>query len=155
MSETREERMPVVFVGHGSPMNAIEDNRWSRGFTALGQALPRPRAIQPLRPETPFAALLNFLELLRAQRCQRTTLQESARPAIATSHPTPFELLSDSVKIFTHTTLLPTATSTASLDFRPAVPNIQRIRHQALPQLRVTLRARVRHKLALRRFAGL
>ncbi|MEQ8455211.1 MAG: 4,5-DOPA dioxygenase extradiol [Sandaracinaceae bacterium] len=45
MSETREERMPVVFVGHGSPMNAIEDNRWSRGFTALGQALPRPRAI--------------------------------------------------------------------------------------------------------------
>lgn len=38
-------RMPVVFVGHGSPMNAIEDNAWSRGFAALGQTLPRPRAI--------------------------------------------------------------------------------------------------------------
>ena len=37
--------MPVVFVGHGSPMNAIEDNVWSRGFRALGQALPRPRAV--------------------------------------------------------------------------------------------------------------
>jgi 4,5-DOPA dioxygenase extradiol len=38
-------RMPVLFVGHGSPMNAIEDNRWSQGFRALGQALPRPRAV--------------------------------------------------------------------------------------------------------------
>jgi 4,5-DOPA dioxygenase extradiol len=39
------ERMPVLFVGHGSPMNAIEDNRWSRGFAALGEQLPRPVAI--------------------------------------------------------------------------------------------------------------
>jgi 4,5-DOPA dioxygenase extradiol len=38
-------RMPVLFVGHGSPMNAIDDNRWSQGFRALGQALPRPRAV--------------------------------------------------------------------------------------------------------------
>lgn len=37
--------MPVVFVGHGSPMNAIEDNVWSRGFRALGSALPRPSAV--------------------------------------------------------------------------------------------------------------
>jgi hypothetical protein len=38
-------RMPVVFVGHGSPMNAITDNIWSRGFRELGRQLPRPRAI--------------------------------------------------------------------------------------------------------------
>jgi 4,5-DOPA dioxygenase extradiol len=38
-------RMPVLFVGHGSPMNAIEDNVWSRGFRDLGRALPRPKAI--------------------------------------------------------------------------------------------------------------
>jgi 4,5-DOPA dioxygenase extradiol len=37
--------MPVVFVGHGSPMNLIEDNRWSRGFRELGQRLPRPETI--------------------------------------------------------------------------------------------------------------
>jgi 4,5-DOPA dioxygenase extradiol len=37
--------MPVLFVGHGSPMNAIEDNTWSRAFRALGAALPRPRAV--------------------------------------------------------------------------------------------------------------
>lgn len=37
--------MPVVFAGHGSPMNAIEDNRWSRGFAALAGLIPRPRAI--------------------------------------------------------------------------------------------------------------
>lgn len=38
-------RLPVVFVGHGSPMNAIEDNRWSRAFRALGESLPVPRAV--------------------------------------------------------------------------------------------------------------
>ncbi|MFZ9886566.1 MAG: 4,5-DOPA dioxygenase extradiol [Myxococcota bacterium] len=38
-------RMPVLFVGHGSPMNVIEDNRWSRSFAALRGEVPRPRAI--------------------------------------------------------------------------------------------------------------
>ncbi|MDP1780431.1 MAG: 4,5-DOPA dioxygenase extradiol [Hydrogenophaga sp.] len=33
------ERMPVVFVGHGSPMNAIEDNRWRQRWQALGAEL--------------------------------------------------------------------------------------------------------------------
>ena len=37
--------MPAVFLGHGSPMNAIEDNAWRRSWQALGQRLPRPKAI--------------------------------------------------------------------------------------------------------------
>lgn len=37
--------MPVVFVGHGIPMNAIEDNEFSRGWQKLGKSLPRPKAI--------------------------------------------------------------------------------------------------------------
>lgn len=37
--------MPALFVGHGSPMNAIEENAWSRGFRDLAGALPRPKAI--------------------------------------------------------------------------------------------------------------
>ena len=37
--------MPVLFVGHGSPMNAIEDNEWSRGFRKLAGLLPEPQAI--------------------------------------------------------------------------------------------------------------
>jgi 4,5-DOPA dioxygenase extradiol len=37
--------MPVLFVGHGSPMNAIEDNVWSRGHAALAGLVPRPRTI--------------------------------------------------------------------------------------------------------------
>jgi 4,5-DOPA dioxygenase extradiol len=36
---------PVLFVGHGTPMNAIDDNRWSRGFRALGRSLAKPRAV--------------------------------------------------------------------------------------------------------------
>ena len=37
--------MPVLFVGHGSPMNAIEENRWSEGFRELARLLPEPKAI--------------------------------------------------------------------------------------------------------------
>jgi 4,5-DOPA dioxygenase extradiol len=37
--------MPVVFVGHGTPMNGIEDNIFSRGLTQVAQTLPRPRSI--------------------------------------------------------------------------------------------------------------
>ena len=39
------ERMPVLFIGHGSPMNAIEDNAYSQSWKALGKQLPRPQAI--------------------------------------------------------------------------------------------------------------
>lgn len=38
-------QMPVLFVGHGSPMNAIEDNAFSRGMKAAAKDLPRPKAI--------------------------------------------------------------------------------------------------------------
>lgn len=38
-------KMPVLFLGHGSPMNAIEDNAFRREWQALGRQLPRPRAI--------------------------------------------------------------------------------------------------------------
>jgi 4,5-DOPA dioxygenase extradiol len=37
--------MPVLFLGHGSPMNAIEDNAWSRDWRRLGDTLPRPKAV--------------------------------------------------------------------------------------------------------------
>ncbi|MGC4000849.1 MAG: 4,5-DOPA dioxygenase extradiol [Anaeromyxobacter sp.] len=37
--------MPALFLGHGNPMNALEDNAWSRAFRELGRALPRPKAI--------------------------------------------------------------------------------------------------------------
>jgi 4,5-DOPA dioxygenase extradiol len=39
------EKMPVLFVGHGSPMNAIEDNEFGRAWTEMGQQLPKPKAI--------------------------------------------------------------------------------------------------------------
>jgi 4,5-DOPA dioxygenase extradiol len=39
------ERMPVLFVGHGSPPYAIQDNEWSRGFRGLTRLAPRPHAV--------------------------------------------------------------------------------------------------------------
>ena len=38
-------KMPVIFVGHGSPMNAIDDNRWSHGYVQLGDLIPKPDSI--------------------------------------------------------------------------------------------------------------
>ena len=37
--------MPVLFVGHGSPMNAVEDNEFSREWRSMGARLPRPKSI--------------------------------------------------------------------------------------------------------------
>lgn len=39
------EKMPVLFIGHGSPMNIILDNSYTRSLAELGRSLPRPRAI--------------------------------------------------------------------------------------------------------------
>lgn len=39
------DRQPVLFLSHGSPMNAIDDNSWSRAQIELGKALKRPRAV--------------------------------------------------------------------------------------------------------------
>lgn len=38
-------RMPVLFMGHGSPMNAIEDNEFSRAWQEAAADLPQPKAI--------------------------------------------------------------------------------------------------------------
>lgn len=45
ITSTRSERMPVIFIGHGTPMNAVEDNQWSRGFATIAADIPQPKAI--------------------------------------------------------------------------------------------------------------
>jgi 4,5-DOPA dioxygenase extradiol len=37
--------MPAVFFGHGNPLNALEDNAYTRAWRALGARLPRPAAV--------------------------------------------------------------------------------------------------------------
>jgi 4,5-DOPA dioxygenase extradiol len=39
------QRMPVLFLGHGSPMNAIEENQFVAGFRNVAKSLPTPNAI--------------------------------------------------------------------------------------------------------------
>ncbi len=39
------ELLPAIFFGHGNPLNALQENDYTRGWAALGRALPRPRAI--------------------------------------------------------------------------------------------------------------
>ena len=37
--------MPAAFLGHGSPMNAIQTNQYTQSWRAFGASVPRPRAI--------------------------------------------------------------------------------------------------------------
>lgn len=39
------QRMPVLFLGHGSPMNAIEENQFVQGFRKAASEIPKPNAI--------------------------------------------------------------------------------------------------------------
>lgn len=38
-------KMPLIFIGHGSPMNAIEDNIYTKSWKQIGSTLSQPRAI--------------------------------------------------------------------------------------------------------------
>lgn len=44
-SFSNTKKMPVLFLGHGSPMNAIEENQFVTGFRNLAKTLPQPNAI--------------------------------------------------------------------------------------------------------------
>ncbi len=37
--------MPILFIGHGSPMNGIEDNDFSRSWTTIAKEIPTPKAV--------------------------------------------------------------------------------------------------------------
>ena len=39
------EKMPMLFIGHGNPMNAIEENSFVQGFRETAKKLPKPTAI--------------------------------------------------------------------------------------------------------------
>ena len=43
--QTTEKRAPAFFVGHGSPMNAIESNAFTQSLRTLGPTLPKPKAV--------------------------------------------------------------------------------------------------------------
>ncbi|MBP2636680.1 MAG: ligB2 [Firmicutes bacterium] len=45
MMTDKAKRMPALFVGHGSPMNAIEDNTYTKGWEELARKFPKPEAV--------------------------------------------------------------------------------------------------------------
>lgn len=42
---TEETVMPAAFIGHGTPMNAIQHNKFTEAWRAFGASVPRPRAV--------------------------------------------------------------------------------------------------------------
>src|SRR6188768_2893754 len=43
--EEQEHLMPVLFIGHGSPMNGIEDTEFSKRWAAMAKEIPTPKAV--------------------------------------------------------------------------------------------------------------
>lgn len=43
--EEQDEKLPVIFMGHGSPMNGIEDNEFSRRWAQMGKDISTPKAV--------------------------------------------------------------------------------------------------------------
>ena len=37
--------MPAIFFGHGNPMNALLRNAYTEGWAAIGESIPRPKAV--------------------------------------------------------------------------------------------------------------
>jgi 4,5-DOPA dioxygenase extradiol len=41
----KSNKMPVLFIGHGSPMNALADNKFTNSLTLLGKSIETPKVI--------------------------------------------------------------------------------------------------------------
>ena len=39
------EVLPVIFFGHGNPMNAVQNNRYTQGWRGIGKQIRKPKAI--------------------------------------------------------------------------------------------------------------
>ena len=40
-----KDRLPALFIGHGSPMNAIETNEYTKMLNKLGETIGKPKAV--------------------------------------------------------------------------------------------------------------
>ena len=40
-----KKKMPVLFIGHGSPLNIVLENSYTRSLAAVGKSLPKPKGI--------------------------------------------------------------------------------------------------------------
>lgn len=59
LAANQTKRAPAFFVGHGSPMNAIKENAFSRSLKTLGETLEKPKAILVISAHwsTPYSAI--------------------------------------------------------------------------------------------------
>ena len=77
------EKMPVLFFGHGSPMNAIEENEFVKGWRDIGKTLPKPNAILCVSAhwETRGTFVTAMQKPMTIINTTRNSLSEKDRPA--------------------------------------------------------------------------
>ena len=67
---------PALFIGHGSPMNTLEMNRYTRAWGEIGRLLPKPRAILMISAHWYFGATAVTVSGLNQTRCPSSRLFE-------------------------------------------------------------------------------
>ena len=91
-------RMPAVFLGHGSPMNALERNRYTEAWRAVRAYVPRPRAILAVSAHwyvrgaavTAMAKPQTIHDFYGFPRlCMRTSIPRPAIPTLAAERARP------------------------------------------------------------------
>src|ERR1051326_4972393 len=78
--------MPVIFFGHGNPLNALQQNDWTEGWATIGKSIPRPRAIVCVSahwylPATLDSAMDQLRTIHGLAGCPRELYQVQYRPS--------------------------------------------------------------------------
>ena len=71
---TTAEIMPALFIGHGNPMNAIEDTVYARAWRDAAAAMPRPEAVLCISAhwETEGTFVTAMAQRVQARACTRS-----------------------------------------------------------------------------------
>ena len=57
--------MPALFIGHGSPMNGIEDTEFSRRWTNMAKEIPTPKAVLVVSAQGIFHISIPLVRIFR------------------------------------------------------------------------------------------
>ena len=79
------EVLPVIFFGHGNPMNAVQNNRYTQGWQGIGKQIRKPKAILSISAH----GLCQEPGSPSVRRQRRFTISRSSRELYQVQYPAP------------------------------------------------------------------